>query len=88
MKSTIDYSALSGSEKSTKAVNDCKEYLSTKQYIALSDALRMGATKRDFEIGCGFLGIQGYPVDALYEYMNAEIAAVDEWEERSESQNR
>ena len=72
----INYKDLSGKEKQDKAVQDCKEYVSNdKQWAAIEDCAKHPDNSfNDFRIGLGlFVGIEGYPVAALWLHFGREL---------------
>lgn len=73
MSYEIDYSALEEPAKSEKAVADCKAYLTKRQWRTFKEAANHpDITQDDFVIGCGFIGIQGFPAIALFKHMRQE----------------
>lgn len=68
MHHTRNYSNLTGAEKRAKAIQDCKDYCEgTELFEKLQEYLKKCETLEQFEFGCAFVGIQGYPVHAMWE---------------------
>ena len=69
MSYEIDYSSLEGKEKREKAVRDVEFWLSgTTAMDTLRKYFLEGCSYQQFEFACSFIGIQGYPVRALWEH--------------------
>ena len=69
VKATIDYSTFTGPDKANAALDDVREYLGEAKFAVLLDAAR-DYNFEQFEVLCGFAGIEGYPVRAMYEFAN------------------
>jgi hypothetical protein len=74
MSFTFDYNTLPANEKQAKAVKDCKNFLTRRQFKALRTvADDKTSTFMNFEMYCGIGGVQGYPVRALWVYFKREL---------------
>lgn len=78
MHHTIDYKDLEGQAKIDKAIKDIKFYLSEEKFEELSKVWQNDAETNGlipfsrFRLGCeAFLGIEGYPVKAWAQHLNA-----------------
>lgn len=72
MKATINYTDLPAGRKAAKAIEDVKSYLGDRfpEIIGLlTQAIEAGKikTQNQMHLAMSFVGVQGYPVDALIE---------------------
>jgi len=70
MKYTINYTDLPAGRKAAKAIEDTKEYLGDKfaEIIGMfTAAIEEGelTTRKHVHLAMSFIGVQGYPVDAM-----------------------
>lgn len=72
MHYTVDYSGLSEQKKQDKAIADIIAYLGQDKFDAITVELKKyiadGAQLVHVQFQLSFVGIQGYPVTAWYEY--------------------
>jgi len=80
MHYTIDYSAQPDEAADAAAVRDIIDYVGEQRFrdisATLRDAIRQGATERDFHLPLSFAGVQGFPVGAWYRTLKAEVSSV------------
>ena len=76
---TVDYSGLTEQEKRSQAVADLRRYFGSRfDYIITKAGLCPPPTQHTFRAQCSlFLGIEGYPVEVLYDLVWGEGA----WDE-------
>lgn len=72
MKTLIDYRK-SPCPKAD-AVNDAKEHLGTAKWDMLFSYLKNENNPQQFIDWCGFVGIEGFPVGAIYDLIHGEGA--------------
>lgn len=67
MHTTVDYGKLEGDAKREKAVQDVKNYLGERFHVVVG-FVEASKELKDVEFGLDmFLGIEGYPVQAMWE---------------------
>ena len=71
MKTKIDYSGMTPEEKQKRAVADVKEFLGDERYDQLVTIFQTSAKVDlvEFHIMLSFAGIEGYPVEAFYNFV-------------------
>jgi hypothetical protein len=68
MKQTISYADLQGYEKRRKALQDVLHYLNSYElYKKAVEYVKSCNKEAQVHFGLNFIGIQGYPVVAMYE---------------------
>ncbi len=66
MSYEIAYNSLTETEKQVKAVDDCVNYIGQDTVDQLTLTAAQCQFYRHFSMACSFVGIQGYPVVALW----------------------
>jgi hypothetical protein len=68
MKTTIDYSSHDNAiAKHNAAIADCRDYMGARFDLLVTE-LRKVESWDQFAALCGFVGIEGYPVKALWNH--------------------
>lgn len=68
----VDYAGLEGEAKLNKALDDIKEYMGVDKFNSLSTDFKANApdlTLEQFSLFTSLCGVQGYPIQAWYEYI-------------------
>lgn len=68
MKTEKRYANLESAETKAQAVEDCRFYLGDN-WKKVTRTLKDITNPHGFQFGCMMVGIQGYPVVALYEHL-------------------
>jgi hypothetical protein len=77
MKQTIQYENLDSPETKAKAIADCEFYLGYS-WEKVTGALKEVTDPDQFGFWCSMVGIQGFPVVALYEHLTGQ----NYWEQK------
>lgn len=66
----LDYSDLLPRQKYLKALEDIKSFMGEDRFNAITEIMRKaGETPfSEFQLACMFVGVQGFPVSAWYDY--------------------
>ena len=75
MHYTVDYNVLEGDAKRQAALEDVKEFIDDEhKYAEIVEYIKACATLPQAEFGLGMaVGIEGYPVKALFEEYHKEL---------------
>ena len=66
----VDYGQMTDTEKHEKAIADCKEYLGESGFNQICDRIKKypDLTPNELHLALSFVGIQGYPVTAIFNH--------------------